>query len=61
MKRSMMGGYVKGSDRAVERYKKAYDVLKEGAEVRIPLGPCEYSALMVDLVDQFGVRWCMFA
>lgn len=40
---------------------KAYDVLKEGAEIRFPLGPCEYSSLMVDLVDRFGVRWCMFA
>lgn len=40
---------------------KAYDVLKEGAEIRIPLGPCEFSALMTDLVDCFGVRWCIFA
>lgn len=40
---------------------RAYDVLKEEAEIRIPLGPCEYSALMADLVDRFGVRWCLFA
>lgn len=40
---------------------QAYDVLKEGAKIRIPLGPCEYSTLMADLVDRFGVRWCLFA
>ena len=40
---------------------KAYDVLKEGAKILYPLGPCEFSALMVDLIDQYGVRWCIFA
>lgn len=39
---------------------KAYDVLKDGAEILYPLGSCEYSPLMVDLIDKFGVRWCIF-
>ena len=39
---------------------KAYDVLKEGAEIRHPLSACDFSPLMVDLIDQFGVRWCLF-
>ena len=40
--------------------RRAYEVLTEGAEVRFPLGPCDYSPLMFDLVDRFGVRWCLF-
>lgn len=40
--------------------KKAYEVLKEGATVLIPLAPCEYSPLMADFIDRFGVRWCLF-
>ncbi len=39
---------------------KAYEGLKEGATILYPLGPCEYSPLMVDLIDAFGVRWCLF-
>lgn len=38
----------------------AYEVLKEDADIRFPLGPCDYSSLMVDLVDKFGIRWCIF-
>lgn len=43
-----------------EKVKKAYDVLKEGAKIIYPLGPCNYSVLMADLVDRYGVRWCIF-
>lgn len=39
---------------------KAYDALKDGAKILYPLAPCEYSALMADLVDKYGVRWCIF-
>lgn len=46
-------------DEALAR--KAYDTLKEGAKVIFPWGPCDYSPLMADLVDRFGVRWCLFA
>ena len=40
--------------------RKAYDVLKHGAEIRHPLGACDFSPLMADLIDWFGVRWCLF-
>ncbi len=39
---------------------KTYDVLKDSSRTLYPLGPCEYSALMVDLIDKYGVRWCIF-
>lgn len=39
---------------------KAYDVLKEGGQIRIPLAPCDFSPGMADLIDVFGVRWCLF-
>lgn len=40
--------------------RKAYDVLKDGARIDVPIGPCDYSECMVSLVDRFGVRWCLF-
>jgi len=40
--------------------KKIYDVLKDGAEIIHELGPCIYSPLEADLIDKFGVRWCIF-
>lgn len=44
-----------------ERVRKAYEVLREGATaVGYPLGPCEFSPLMSDITDRFGVRWCLF-
>ena len=49
--------YGKGNENMV---KKAYDVLKENAKILIPLAPCEYSPLMADLIDQYGIRWCLF-
>lgn len=38
----------------------AYETLKTGAKTIFPLGPCAYSPLMVDFIDQFGVRWSLF-
>lgn len=40
--------------------KKAYEVLKDGAKILVPLGPCEFSPCMADLIDKYGVRWCLF-
>lgn len=40
--------------------KKAYEVLKPGAKVLFSLGPCDFSPLMTDMIDKFGVRWCLF-
>lgn len=44
-----------------EIVQKAYDTLKDDAKILCPLGPCNFSALMVDLIDKYGVRWCIFA
>lgn len=40
--------------------RKAYDLLKEGATINVPLAPCGFSPLMTDFVDRFGIRWCLF-
>jgi PhnB protein len=40
--------------------KKAYEILKDGSEILYPLGPSEFSPLMTDLIDKFGVRWGLF-
>lgn len=39
---------------------KAYNALKDGAKILYPLSPCGFSELMVDLIDKYGVRWCIF-
>lgn len=39
---------------------KIYDGLKDGARILYPLGPIDFSPLLTDLVDQYGVRWCIF-
>lgn len=39
---------------------KIYDSLKDGAKILSPLGKCDYSPLMTDLIDKFGIRWCIF-
>lgn len=40
--------------------KQAYEMLKEDSEILFPLGPCDFSPLMADFIDKFGVRWCLF-
>ncbi|HCL01501.1 MAG TPA: VOC family protein [Lachnoclostridium phytofermentans] len=39
---------------------KAYNILKNGAKILYPLSTCDFSELMVDLIDIYGVRWCIF-
>jgi len=39
---------------------KIYEVLKGGADIRTPLGPCPYSPLMAALIDRYGIYWCIF-
>jgi PhnB protein len=39
---------------------KIYDSLKDGAKILYPLSKCDYSPLMADIIDKFGVRWCIF-
>lgn len=43
-----------------ETVRKAYEVLKEGAQIDFPLGSCEWSSCVFGLVDKFGVNWCVF-
>lgn len=49
-----------GEDEA-DKVKKAYEVLKEGAQISCDLGPCPFSSCMTSLVDKFGISWCIFA
>ena len=44
-----------------ERIAKAYEVLKDGADVETPLGPCEWCPLIFCLTDKFGVNWLLCA
>lgn len=43
-----------------DKVKQAYEVLKDDGKILFPLGPCEFSPLMTDIIDKFGVRWCLF-
>ena len=43
-----------------EHVRNAYEVLKMGAIIHAPIGPCDYSPCMFSLVDKFGVFWCLF-
>lgn len=43
-----------------DKVRQGYEVLKEGGLVLYPLGPVNYSPCACDLVDRFGVRWCLF-
>lgn len=43
-----------------DKIDQAYEVLKEGAQILHPLGACDYTSYMTDLIDRFGIRWCLF-
>ncbi len=43
-----------------EKVQQAYDILKKDAQILMPLAPCEFSPLMADFIDKYGVRWCLF-
>ena len=43
-----------------EIVQKVYNVLKDNAKIIYPLSSCTYSILMADLIDQYGIRWCLF-
>ena len=48
------------SEEEEDLLKKAYDILSDNAKILFPLGPCDYTDHMADLIDKFGVRWCLF-
>ena len=39
--------------------RKIYDSLKDEANIICPLCSCEYSPLQMDLIDKYGVHWCI--
>lgn len=43
-----------------EAVKKAYEVLKDGAQIELPLGSCDWSPCIFSLIDKFGVNWLLF-
>ncbi|MBW4845786.1 MULTISPECIES: glyoxalase/bleomycin resistance/extradiol dioxygenase family protein [Clostridia] len=43
-----------------DKVRKAYEILKKDAKILMPLAPCEFSSLMTDFIDKYGIRWCLF-
>jgi len=44
-----------------DKIHKIYEILKEGAKIVSLIDePCVYSECEFDLIDKFGVRWCVF-
>jgi len=39
---------------------KIFETLKDGATIDYPPGPCDWSPLLVGLIDKYGVNWCIF-
>jgi PhnB protein len=40
--------------------KRAYETMQIEGNVITPLGPCFFSPYMADLIDKYGVHWCLF-
>lgn len=43
-----------------ERVKRAYDTLLEGSIIIIPFNELFFSSCGVELIDRYGVWWCLF-
>ena len=37
----------------------AYNILMENAQIHTPLAPCEWSKLMAQLTDKYGISWLL--
>jgi PhnB protein len=46
-----------GEEYIIER---AYEKMKAEGKVLQPLGSCFFSPLMTDIIDKYGVHWCLF-
>lgn len=46
-----------GEEHIIER---AYEKMKDGGKILEPLGSCFFSPLMTDVIDKYGVHWCLF-
>lgn len=47
-------------DNEKDKVRRAYDVLREGAQIICDLGEPSWSPYMFALIDQFGIHWCVF-
>lgn len=39
---------------------KIYDMIKDEAKILSPLDKCDWSPLMTDIIDKYGIHWCIF-
>jgi len=46
-----------GEEPVIER---AYEAMKADGQVLTPLGPSFFSPYMTDIIDKYGVHWCLF-
>ena len=44
-----------------DKVRKAYEVLGEGSEIITPFGELSFCPCGVELIDKYGVWWCLFA
>jgi PhnB protein len=44
-----------------EEVKRAYDLLKEGGRIDMPIGKLPWSSCAASIVDRFGVCWYLFS
>ncbi len=44
-----------------DKVKKAYEVMLEGSKIITPLGKMIFTPCGVELIDKYGVWWCLFA
>lgn len=43
-----------------DKVRKAYDTMVEGSEIITPFGQLFFSPCGVELIDKYGVWWCLF-
>lgn len=43
----------------VAKLEKAYSIIKDGAKILWELQPVEWSSHTCDLIDKYGLRWCL--
>ena len=56
--RNEVGAVERHDERKNENYTNI-DVVLEQAQIICPLGSCDYSPLQMDLIDKFGIHWCI--
>ncbi len=44
-----------------DKVRKAYEILLEGSEIITPFGKLSFCPCGVELIDKYGVWWCLFA